>query len=143
MRNDYQISDPTLASLEDISEVLLNSFTERIGGNLSVRHIVLDLSKRSLFEASIHLELEQSGVILSEINLLEAELEMLGQDLETAVANDLLCHVQTVYDESDSSAEVSLAYEESSGEGGDRAILLDETKEIARAGICPAPLMEI
>lgn len=102
-----------------------------MGDNPTVRHIVLDLSRRSALEASIHTKLDGHG--MAEFNLLEAELEMLARDLETAVANDLFCHVQTVYDESDSSAESK----------SEQTTFLDETKEVARNGVCPAPLMEM
>ncbi|CZT16716.1 uncharacterized protein RCC_02551 [Ramularia collo-cygni] len=143
--NDYEIIVPTPISLEAINEIVVHRFEKRLGDNPSVTHVVLDFSKRSHLEDSILLKVEGYG--LAEVPLLEIEFEMLARDTEIAAANNLFRHMQTVYEESDSSGPVSIEYEEaiedSDEEGNERQPLFGGTKEVARVGVCPAPLMEI
>lgn len=107
-----------------------------------MKHVVLDLSQRSAFEDSVHMKFEGHG--LADIGLLEIEFEMLARDTEIAAANGLFRHMHAVYDESDGSAEGGLGDERAleRSEIEDRTAAADDRKEVARVGVCPAPLFE-
>lgn len=141
MRSDYELSDTAPAYLDDVGDILIRTFERPMGDDPSVTHVVLDLSKCSPIEASVHLKVEGHG--MDDLGLLELELEILARDTEAAAANNLFRHMQTVYDERDSSVEDSVAAEEVTKEDNEEPLRLSkDIEEIDRIGVCPAPLMD-
>lgn len=109
LRADYEVSDPRMASVLDVEDVTVREFVARIGtdqvlvkflGMFLVKSpqspktfranvsLVVDLSKQTTLETSIHQRIENWG--LGEVSLLEAELEMYSKQLEDAAVNILL-----------------------------------------------------
>ncbi|CAK4034681.1 Hypothetical predicted protein [Lecanosticta acicola] len=89
LRADWEVSDPRQASLLDAEEVVVREFAAPVGTEqIPARFMVIDLSKRTTLESSIHLKIENWG--LDGIGLLEAELEMYAKQLEQVAAFVLL-----------------------------------------------------
>jgi hypothetical protein len=85
MRNHWEVGRPEDASIADVGEAIVERLQLPVGSSPeSYPSVVIDVSKQTAFEASIHEKIARHG--LDDVNLLEIEMELIqGSGTRTSV----------------------------------------------------------